>query len=146
MSQPASLVVALAFLLLAGSAEAKDRKEPPRKARANPAVRSDACRARFEALCAAMQGCAKSPEDLGGDTCQAIDPGCARLSGELPASKAKVDACVSGLRKLRCKQRVDPSDLLDLESRVPECAQLALAEAESGRRAAEVARTATASR
>lgn len=141
-------LAALAVLLAGADAFAGSKKpaKPAPKATASAAIsRTAACWARFNALCGAMQACAKNAEDMGAK-CEAIDPGCDKLSGSAPVTQAKVDECVAGLKKLSCHERVDPADLLDLESRVPACKAIALAEAEAEKRDAGERRTATASR
>jgi len=93
-----------------------------------PISRADACKLRFEVSCAVMHRCLKGAEDLGGPGCEAIDPGCDRLQGAAKYSRPALEACLSGLRKVSCEVRVDPSDAARLEEGVASCAALAASE------------------
>ncbi len=139
----------LAVLLFAPASEAR-----PRKAAAKPAAtkasasssgpsRVEACKARFAASCAAMQRCALNAEDLGGQRCEAIDPGCDRLGGKASYTAAQVEACVAGLQQVTCRARVDPFTF-DVEAQVPACKAMDLADARPAARGADT--TVTASR
>ena len=102
--------------LLAASALAADAGKP--------LSRAAVCRLRFEAFCAVMHRCSTGAEDLGGPGCEAIDPGCDQLQGEVKYPRAALDACLSGLRKLTCEVRVDPNHVARLEEGVAACAAL----------------------
>lgn len=95
---------------------------------AKPISRADACKLRFEVFCAVMHRCSTGAEDLGGPGCEAIDPGCDRLQGPAKYSRPALEACLSGLRKVTCEARVDPSDAARLEDGVASCAALPASE------------------
>lgn len=93
-----------------------------------PISRATACKLRFEAFCAVMHRCSTGAEDLGGPGCEAIDPGCDQLQGNASYPRDAVEACLSGLLKLTCKVRVDPSEAAGLEESVAACAALSTAD------------------
>lgn len=109
---------------LAATALAADR--PLRVGK--PISRATACKLRFEAFCAVMHRCSTGAEDLGGPGCEAIDPGCDALQGNAGYQREAVEACLSGLNKLACAVRVDPSDVARLEEGVEACAVLIAAD------------------
>ena len=101
---------------------------------AKPISRASACKIRFEAFCAVMHRCSTGAEDLGGPGCEAIDPGCDGLQGNAGYRREAVEACISGLSKLSCAVRVDPSQVAQLEEGVGACAALIAAdEMQTGR-------------
>lgn len=93
-----------------------------------PLSRAAACKLRFEAFCAVMHRCSTGADDLGGPGCEAIDPGCDRLEGTASYPRDTLDACLSGLSKLTCKVRVDPSKAAGLEESVAACAAMTTAD------------------
>ena len=80
---------------------------------------------------------------LGGQRCEAIDPGCDRLGGKASYTAAQVEACVAGLQQVTCRARVDPFTF-DVEAQVPACKAMDLADARPAARGADT--TVTASR
>lgn len=88
--------------------------------------RAEACKLRFEAFCAVMHRCSTGAEDLGGPGCDAIDPGCDQLQGPSASTRAEVEACVEGLKKVTCRAKVDPTEAAMLEEGVPACRALAV--------------------
>ena len=127
-------LIAFTLLFSAPGASAPRRQETPKEAAANTNLaRSKACWKRFEATCQAARRCMKSAADLGGERCQAVDPGCDRLFGPAPYSESALNECLAGLSKATCSKSMaaaDPNDpdAWDLERLVPACRTLSAAE------------------
>jgi hypothetical protein len=119
-----------ALLLLTLTLVAATPPAAPTAVKAPPTVsRQQACELRFAALCRLLKRCLPEARDTGSASCDAIDPGCDRLTGDAPFNRAELDACVAAVEGAACGliEKGDPNDpsSMDVESRLAACRPLA---------------------
>lgn len=119
-------------LLLAAVVALAVNAAPAKPEVAKGFTRAEACKRRFVALCRVLHRCASWAGDMGGEGCEAIDPGCEKLAGAAPYDEQAVARCTAELDALKCPASAgDPNDpaAMDFEAKAAACKPLVAADA-----------------